>query len=226
MKRQVRRDVFETNSSSMHSLCIMKRDDAYLPSEILDDIYIKKEGVWRLSGEDLYFERTPFRIIGTFGGKWKYACASLVRDYNDDTYKELIALALKYIPGLKKIELPTQRRYIYNVGDDNHTYYDKMSTKDFETYIKRKEKEWEIDEIKYWKDEDNNFVFDYPYTGYSDDCFLNDFLEETKTTLEEFLTNKKYVIIQDGDEYCYWENMKNTGLINKDAIDYEYPKRK
>ena len=75
MKRQVRRDVFETNSSSMHSLCIMKRDDAYLPSEILDDIYIKKEGVWRLSGEDLYFERTPFLIIGTFVGKWNYDCA-------------------------------------------------------------------------------------------------------------------------------------------------------
>lgn len=45
MKRRIRRNVFETNSSSMHSLCIMKRDDAYLPSEILDDIYIGKDGV-------------------------------------------------------------------------------------------------------------------------------------------------------------------------------------
>ena len=121
----------------------------------------------------------------------------------------MLALALKYIPGLKKIELPTQRRYIYNSEDDSCNDYDRMSTKDFEAHIKRKEKEWEIDEIEYWKDEDNNFVFDYPYTGYSDDCFLNNFLEETKVTLKEFLTNKKYVIIQDGDEYCYWENMKN-----------------
>ena len=53
MKRRIRRDVFETNSSSMHSLCIMKRDDAYLPSEILDDIYIEKEGVWKIDSEDL-----------------------------------------------------------------------------------------------------------------------------------------------------------------------------
>ncbi len=226
MKRQIRRNVFETNSSSMHSLCIMKRDDTYLSSEILDDIHIEKDGIWKIDGEDLYFERTPFRAIGTFSGKWKYACASLVGDYNDDTYKELLALALKYIPGLKKIELPTQRRRIYDAGDDNRTYCDRMSTKDFETYIKRKEKEWEIDEIEYWKDEDNNFVFDCPYTGYSDDYFLDNFLEETKVTLEEFLTNKKYVIIQDGDEYCYWKDMKNTGLINKDAIEYEYPKRK
>ena len=40
MKRQIRRGVFETNSSSQHSLCIMRRDEHYTPEEISED---KKE---------------------------------------------------------------------------------------------------------------------------------------------------------------------------------------
>lgn len=37
--------------------------------------------------------------------------------------------------------------------------------------------------------------------------------------LRDFLLNKKYVIISDGDEYCVWDNFKKTKLFNHD----EYP---
>lgn len=40
MKRQIRRGVFETNSSSQHSLCIMKNDEHYTPDEIAKDFYL------------------------------------------------------------------------------------------------------------------------------------------------------------------------------------------
>ena len=40
MKRQIRRGVFETNSSSQHSLCIMKKDEHYTPDEIARDFYL------------------------------------------------------------------------------------------------------------------------------------------------------------------------------------------
>ena len=43
MKRQIRRNVFETNSSSMHSLTVMKRDDKYTPEEFLRGINIELE---------------------------------------------------------------------------------------------------------------------------------------------------------------------------------------
>lgn len=43
MKRQIRRSVFETNSSSMHSLTVMKKDDKYTPEEILEEIYLCKD---------------------------------------------------------------------------------------------------------------------------------------------------------------------------------------
>ena len=68
------------------------------------------------------------------------------------------------------------------------------------------------------------FYFEEPYTGYVDENILSGFLERENISLEEYLTNKKYVVIQDGDETCYWNAMKKTGLVNMDIIDYEYPK--
>ena len=113
MKRQIRRAVFESNSSSMHSLCIMKKSEYYSPEEILDSIYLyddyetqEKDCIWEPRESNIEFGRSPFRAIGTFADKWLYACASMVEEYNDNTYKELERIAFKYIPGLKKIVMP------------------------------------------------------------------------------------------------------------------------
>lgn len=110
MKRQIRTNVFETNSSSQHSLCIMKKDEHYTSEEILKDFYLwddrdtgEKDCEWHIWDHDMDFGRSPFRALGNFHDKWLYACASLVREYNDEKYKELESLALKYVPGLKRI---------------------------------------------------------------------------------------------------------------------------
>ena len=73
MKRQIRRNVFETNSSSMHSLTVMKRDDKYTPEEILEGLYLHRDKdtgeescVWEPWEHDLEFGRSPFRALGTF----------------------------------------------------------------------------------------------------------------------------------------------------------------
>ena len=47
--KQIRRNVFETNSSSMHSLTVMKREDKYTSEEILEEIYLCKD---KETGED------------------------------------------------------------------------------------------------------------------------------------------------------------------------------
>lgn len=52
---------------------------------------------------------------------------------------------------------------------------------------------------------------------------LVDFLKENISS-EEYLTNKKYVVIQDGDEYGYFGDMERAGSVNMDAIDREYPR--
>lgn len=222
MKRQIRRGVFESNSSSQHSLVVMKNDDHYTVQEILKGLYIQKDGVWDVC--ELDFGRAPFRALGTFKMKWLYACASLVEEYNDDAYKELEALAFKYVPGLKRIELPMTTTCIINKDlEENKDYEYGKTEEELNKYLEQKEKNWGIETIEYWEDRHGNFCFSIPYTGQTDEPFLQRFLEHEKLSLEEYLTNRKYVIIQDGDEYCYWQDMKNAGLVNSDAIDHEYP---
>lgn len=235
MKRQIRRNVFETNSSSMHSLTVMKRDGYFTPEEIVENIYLCRdretggEGcVWEIWDEDgLYFGRSPFRALRTFKDKWMYACASLVNDYNDDTYKELVAIAMKHIPNLKKIKLPKTTGSFANKDNEkfkDNEYYQKYGKTEEELveYLDKKAKDWGWEEVNYWESSSGFWVYDMPCTGGVDDYMLSGFLKDEGVTLEEYLTNKKYVVIQDGDEYYYWDNMKKAGLINMDAIDHEY----
>ena len=234
MKRQVRYGVFESNSSSKHSISIMKKNDKYTPEEILEDIWLhddketgEKDCVWDIWDGDLSFGRSPFRALGTFADKWYYACASLVRDYNGDTYKELVAIAMKYVPNLKKIKLPMTNESIADKDDEVNKdsefaqKYGKTENELIE-YLTKKEELWGF-EIEYWKGRNGYWHYNAPCTGYVDENILSGFLEKEGITLEEYLINKKYVVIQDGDEHCEYENMKKSGLINLDAIDHEYP---
>ena len=52
-----------------------------------------------------------------------------------------------------------------------------------------------------------------------DDWQLFGWLDEHNISLKEFLTNKKYVVIQDGDEYCIWKDLIDCGLIDKKVIE-------
>ena len=235
MKRQVRRNVFETNSSSQHSLCVIKNNKCYTSKEILDDIYLSKDKetgeencIWDVWDRNLEFGRAPFRALGTFSGKWLYACASLVQEYNDATYKELVRIAKKYIPGLKKVKLPhmvdsfPDKDDPKNKDSDYAKEYGKTE-KELIEYLDSKSEEWFDVPSEYWKSRNGDWCFYEPYTGYVDEDILSGFLEKENISLEEFITNKKYIVIQDGDEYGYWDDMKQTGLVNLDAIDHEYP---
>lgn len=239
MKRQIRNNVFETNSSSMHSLVVMKKNERYTKEEIAKDFsYLsndkntgEKHCVWNIWNEDeLYFGRSPFKILYNFKNKWIYAMASLVLEYNDEIYKELKRIAIKNVPGLKKIKLPTTQFSIMDKEDEkniNSDYAKKYGkTEDeFIKYLSEKKKQFELtEEIFYWKDEYGDFVYEAPYTGIVDENILIRFLEKENITLEEFLLNKKYVIVVDGDEYCIWKDFKNTGLIDLGMIEREYPK--
>ena len=48
--------------------------------------------------------------------------------------------------------------------------------------------------------------------GYVEDCAI-----PRDVSLRDFLLNKKYVIISDGDEYCIWSGFTKTSLFNKEA---------
>ena len=226
MKRQIRRGVFESNSSSSHSVCIMKRSKYYTPEEYLDGMCLwdnrdtgEKECVFHPYDHDMEFGRSPFRTLGTFKDKWLYALAAMCKEYGDDVYKELERIAFKYVPGLKKIELPTYEGIIPIKGEKDECP-SAMSEDELIEFLTEKEKLWNI-EINYYERR-GLWVYDKPYTGYVDEDILTGFLQKENISLEEFLTNRKYIVICDGDEYCYWQDIKKCGLINMDAIDHEY----
>ena len=35
------------------------------------------------------------------------------------------------------------------------------------------------------------------------------------------MTNKRYIVVVDGDEYCVWSNIKNSGLVDVKKIIHD-----
>lgn len=178
--RQIRSSVFETNSSSMHSLVVKKNSEYYTYEEINDCMWLHN-GVWEIWNDDnITFGRSPFECLNTFEAKVRYAIASLCGWYRnaEEKFNEIEQLVTEIVPECIEIKLPTAWYY----GEDN-------------------------ERVSY---------------GGVDEDVLTPFLEKTGITLKEFLTNKKYVVIVDGDEYCIWDSMKKSGLVNVDEIEKEY----
>lgn len=166
---QIRRNTFETNSSSSHSLVIMTDkiiketgEDLYLThDEMLESLHRVSRGVYKPWNNNWYFGRSPFRPLNTFEWKLQYTYANCRED--KDKIKEVTNILKELVPEIKKVSIP----------------------------------------------EDCGV----------DDVELFGWLEKYNISLKEFLTNKKYVIIQDGDEYCIWKDLINCGLIDKRAIE-------
>lgn len=174
--KQTRLGVFETNSSSMHSIVVMKNVEKFAGQykEFDEDIYLSKSGKWVLCSEDLSYDRYPFRVLATFKDKLLYAIPALC-NIDDGKYDDIVAVVEKYVPNFKKFD--------FSLCED----YEKFG-----------------------------------YIDHQSADLLYDFLNEEGITLEEFLTNKKYMIVVDGDEYAEFEKWVKSGLINVDDIDYTY----
>lgn len=227
MKRQIRSSVFETNSSSQHSISILKKGDIYTEDEIMNDMYIHKDGTWNIYEGHLNFHRSPFQCLANFYWKFHYCIAALCYEYGDATWKELEAIAFKYIPGLTKIKLPktTKSERAYNENNKDYGYGKGLTEDQLVEKLMEKEEQFNNEfELNYWINKDETYwYYDYPDTGYAEDYgMLRDFLDKKNISLEEFLTSSKFIVIVDGDEYCIWGDLKDSGVIDLNAIDYEY----
>lgn len=111
MKISIRQGVFETNSSSMHSLCILNHSDKNI------DIYTNKideNGIWKFEEGELDFYRYPFRFLRTFEDKVKYAIAN---------YESIILIAdivKKYNPNFVRFEFAKSHGRIDTGGTDDY----------------------------------------------------------------------------------------------------------
>lgn len=69
-----------------------------------------------------------------------------------------------------------------------------------------------------FEEESGNY---YGYIDHQSSGILKKYLTEYNVSFEEFLTNKKYIIVIDGDEYNMWGAFKESGLINEEFIEKE-----
>ena len=239
MKRTIRRNCFETNSSSMHSILVTKNDVHVKPEEFDYDetkensseclyMYHGKLSLWRI---DDGYGRFPFQFLTSFKDKLKYAMCEILGYYYgdepefDDKYKELQDLVTEIVPGFKEFDIRTKDIEIYQDVDGNdlphselHYRWDHKEDESEYTYTDEDGQEKEAKLL-------DDVYYEVPAIGMIDHQsagLLTGFLNVKHISLKEFLTNKKYAIIVTGDEYDDWPNMKNSGIINKDFILEEY----
>lgn len=242
MKRTIRRGVFESNSSSQHSICVTKRDVHVDPEEF--DYHSKKypysdECLWIHNGklevtevEDGY-GRWPFQMLTTFKDKLQYAvCEFLGNKYvDDDDFNDILEdfynICREVIPGFEELKFYTRDINIYL--DENGEPIQRRKLK-YEGWDKNERDIYsylDADGNKKMAKFDEENYYEAPAIGTIDHQsagLLMNFLKDKGISLKEFLTNKKYVVIISGDEEQKWEEYKRSGIINLDFIIEEYDK--
>lgn len=209
MKIKIRKGVFETNSSSMHSLVVKKESEYITPEEAKDELWLYDDGTIEVWDENkLYFGRHPFRFLYGLKDKALYAIASMCEKYKGAVYQEVCEAIRSVCPDFTDFVLPG--RMITRSKEDftsetiriyaDNNYWDYYSISEDEDF-------WYIHTVN---------------TGTVDEDILSSFLKKENISIAEFLLNKRYVVVVDGDEYCIFKNMKKHGLINTDNIEREY----
>lgn len=246
MKLVIRNNIFNTNSSSEHVIAITKNDSHVTPEELTiseingeynhNCVYVSNDGQLWMSDVERGYGR-EFNFLTTFEDKLQYAMCEYLGDLYGDEQKfadmmdVFTAIAKDVIPGFKEFnirkvekdiyldtsgnEIPHNRlKYQFGEYDSNHNWVDHY------TYIdpNGNEKEAVIDENHVLEVEDIGLI-DHQSVG-----MLTNFIKNKGITLKEFLTNKKYVIITDGDETCNWPKLKQSGMFDLSTIVEEYPK--
>jgi len=171
---QIRRGVFETNSSSSHSISIRRNGHTYTKDEIMKGLWLYDDGSYCVWDNDIEFGRSPFEPLTTFKDKVRYALAS----YHDDQNKidEICSIFTKYTEGgwldLKSV--------LIDKDDEDRSWYGVIRG----------------------------------YVDHQSIGILQNFLRSHNVSLEEFLTNSKYIVWVDGDEYQIKESLFESGLVH------------
>ena len=229
---------WETNSSSSHAIAKVG-DDRYVSREELvpenyewtsETLYVR-DAVWHPHWNGEGFGRLPFRILTTFQDKFYYAVCEYLgyMSPQDDKYDETIEMFENLVADICwcDIEWETKEIDIYEDEDGNEI---PSSALIFVGY------EWDRGnriEVYNYPDADGNLhraklsdeVYNVPDVGCIDHQsagLLRNFLKKEGISLKEFLTNRKYIIVIDGDEYNEWDELKRSGVVNLANIKEEF----
>lgn len=192
----IRQGAFETNSSSMHSLIIVKngvRRKPYCDEESLKisngyDVYGRRgylitygKNIGYIDVEENCFERYPFEILMTWIDKAIYLIAQ------------------------------------WNNGKDMQNKIDKLTRiiheeiPDFKGFKFKQEHAWNSKTHKF----DDETSDDY---GTVDHQSIGITPERRGLSIKEYLFNPKVMVVIDGDEYHTFEGLIEAGVIDKDNI--------
>ena len=174
--KKIRNGVFETNSSSMHSICINNGDTGNPFPDY--EFYVNKDGTIKIYNK-LYFGRYPFEFLATVYDKTRYAIAS----YGEERFEEIQDIFADAYNAIN-------RETYFSEFDMPKTTWDWRTGKDLDTP-----------------------VVEYGNIDHQSYGLLDRFLKKYKVTLKEFITNPKYVVVIDGDEYCAFQKYKDLGLL-------------
>lgn len=241
MKFQIRMGMFETNSSSAHSLLIMKKHQTMTQKEIRDEFYLDedwhKDNVLRLGSYGNEYGR-GFDVLTSFRDKLYYALASMcgncykLKSYIEagDTFEKVFEPLLKKLVGVDEVEMPMNDRdfnvYSDTITDDEYQDYNTYEEVPYDDLVYSESREYGIyretcksgrKQEVIWLDVPDFGGIDHQSVG-----LFQGFLKKYGLTLEEYLIRKDIIVVTDGDEYCIFGTMLDSGLIDKDAIQAIY----
>ena len=251
MKIQIRNGAWETNSSSMHSLLIMKKRQTMTQKEIREEYYLDEDwnkdrsNILQLDRDCEEYGR-GFDVLTSFRDKLSYALASMcgscysLKSYirGGDTFYEVFEPLLKKLVGVDEVEMywDSENFHVYSdsVTDDleqDYTTYEEVPYEDL-IHNENWNKEGHEDEDYYEEicrsgRKQEEIWLEVPKFGSIDHQsvgLFQRFLEKYNITLEDYLIRKDIIVIIDGDEYYLFDTMVNAGIVDKDAIEVKYPK--
>lgn len=119
----IRNNVFETNSSSSHSIVMTKANTA--TQNKIDPGWKIRDGIlsFKYWSEDLEFGRAPFDILADWFGRLRYAIASYGENHIDDIRE----ICQKHIIGFKDFNFPVNE-YSDDEKEINYGYVDHQSS--------------------------------------------------------------------------------------------------
>lgn len=174
-----RSGVFETNSSSMHSLIVMKEVQTPFPQVANWNKKPTGGGRYVIEVGENDFGRVPLYFLGHPIDKFIYLVADkygLWCEDNDVARNEFISKMVSRLDGCDGIE-----------------------------YV-----------AKGWKDE-----IHYGYVDHQSSGIVWSYLKKINQDPIDFIFDERKIIIIDGDEYGAWGDMKESGLVDTDNIEYD-----
>lgn len=219
--------IHETNSSSAHACICMSESNLLTKEELYHQIYLTKKGELYLFDVEHGFDR-GFRVLTSFSEKLAYVICEYCGAYFEDdpefenTYNALLEIVKEIIPEVNDF-------YVYKKDID--IYLDDEGNQLFRKDLEYEEYDPENDVSVYsYKDKtgakkianvDKENYLEVPSIGTIDHQsagLLRHYLESRNISIKEFLLNKRYIIICDGDERDDLDKMIEAHIIDMAKI--------